>query len=312
MVRNYFKVFYICSLLVFNYTSLNALSIPKTSKFDKRITYTTYNADDVVLVKCKEGYVSIIEFEKDERILNIATGFSDGWEVIDKDNYIFIRPKSYTIKAEEQNISDENGEKVEFSSSVIQPNATDWKTNLIITTNKNKIYTFDLELGDSNKINYKLAFNYITPKEQLEKEKALKEMIDKQAKEKAEYQKEIERNTIPRNWNFIMHVNKGSETIAPDFAYDDGVFTYLGFNSTKTIPSVFLYDDINKESIVNNHIKKDGKYDVIVIHKTAKKILLRSGNKLVGIINEGYGQNPLDRTYSTTKDNIKREIINNE
>lgn len=166
MVKNNFKVFCIGFLLIFNSVSLYALSTPKTSKFDKRITYTTYNADDVVLIKCKEGYVSIIEFEKDERILNIATGFSDGWEVMDKDNYLFIKPKSYVMKAEEQNMSDENGEKVEFyGSSVIQPNPTDWKTNLIITTNKDKIYTFDLELGEANKINYKLAFNYITPKE---------------------------------------------------------------------------------------------------------------------------------------------------
>lgn len=313
MVKNNFKVFCIGFLLIFNSVNLYALSTPKTSKFDKRITYTTYNADDVVLIKCKEGYVSIIEFEKDERILNIATGFSDGWEVMDKDNYLFIKPKSYVMKAEEQNMSDENGEKVEFyGSSVIQPNPTDWKTNLIVTTNKDKIYTFDLELGEANKINYKLAFNYITPKEQLDKAKAQKEIAEKQAKEKAEYQKEIERNTIPRNWNFVMHVNKDSQTIAPDFAYDDGVFTYLGFSSTKTIPSVFLYDEVNKESILNNHIKKDGKYDVIVIHKTAEKILLRSGNKLVGIVNKGYGQNPLDRTYSTNKDNIQREIIDNE
>lgn len=313
MVKNSFKVFYIGFLLIFNSANLYALSTPKTSKFDKRITYTTYNADDVVLIKCKEGYVSIIEFEKDERILNIATGFSDGWEVMDKDNYLFIKPKSYVMKAEEQNMSDENGEKVEFyGSSVIQPNPTDWKTNLIITTNKDKIYTFDLELGEANKINYKLAFNYITPKEQLDKAQAQKEIAEKQAKEKAEYQKEIERNTIPRNWNFVMHVNKDSQTIAPDFAYDDGVFTYLGFSSTKTIPSVFLYDEVNKESILNNHIKKDGKYDVIVIHKTAENILLRSGNKLVGIVNKGYGQNPLDRTYSTNKDNIQREIIDNE
>lgn len=313
MVKNNFKVFCIGFLLIFNSVNLYALSTPKTSKFDKRITYTTYNADDVVLIKCKEGYVSIIEFEKDERILNIATGFSDGWEVMDKDNYLFIKPKSYVMKAEEQNMSDENGEKVEFyGSSVIQPNPTDWKTNLIITTNKDKIYTFDLELGEANKINYKLAFNYITPKEQLDKAKAQKEIAEKQAKEKAEYQKEIERNTIPRNWNFVMHVNKDSQTIAPDFAYDDGVFTYLGFSSTKTIPSVFLYDEVNKENILNNHIKKDGKYDVIVIHKTAEKILLRSGNKLVGIVNKGYGQNPLDRTYSTNKDNIQREIIDNE
>ena len=105
-----------------------------------------------------------------------------------------------------------------------------------------------------------------------------------------------------------MHVNKGSETIAPDFAYDDGVFTYLGFNSTKTIPSVFLYDETNKESILNTHLKKDGKFDVLVIHQTAKQILLRSGNKLVGIMNSGYAKNPLEQTRETTGKSVSREI----
>ena len=310
MIKYNKKLFNIILFLLAITINLHALNLPKTSKFDKRITYATYNADDVVLVNCKEGFVSIIEFEKDERIVNIATGFSDGWEVMDKDNYLFIKPKSYAIKSEEQNMTDENGAQIEFyGSSIIQPNATDWKTNLIVTTNKDKVYTFDLEIGEIDKINYKLAFNYITPKEQLDKEKADKELAERIAKEKALYQKEIERNTIPRNWNFVMHVNKNSDNIVPDYAYDDGVFTYLGFNSTKTIPSVFLYDEINKESILNRHVKKDGKYDVIVIHKTAEKILLRSGDKLVGIINKGYGQNPLDKTYSTNKDNIQREIM---
>jgi len=162
-------------------------------------------------------------------------------------------------------MTNESGEQIEFyGSSVIQPNAADWKTNLIITTNKDKVYTFDLELGEINKINYKLTFNYATPKEKIEKEKAEKELAEKAAKEKALYKKEIDRNTIPRNWNFAMHVNKDSETITPDYAYDDGVFTYLGFSSTKTIPSVFLFDDANKESILNTHIKKDGKYDNII------------------------------------------------
>lgn len=312
----YFKSIILISLIA---SGTNALTTPKSSKFDKRITYTTYNADDVILIKCKAGFVSLIEFEKDERIINAFVGFGDGWEVGDRENFVIVKPKSYQIKQEEQTLVDENGDQVAIDGmpSVIQPSDSpdDWKTNLIITTNKNKVYTFDLELADQNKskdINYKLSFSYTTPKEKLAKQKAEQELAQKIAKEKAEYKKEIERNNIPRNWNFVMHVNKNSKTIAPDFAYDDGVFTYLGFKSTKTIPSVFMYDEINKESILNSHVKKDGKFEVIVIHKTAEKILLRSGDKLVGIINQGYGKNPLDKTYDTNKDNIQREIIDNE
>ncbi|EAL5953234.1 P-type conjugative transfer protein VirB9, partial [Campylobacter coli] len=118
---------------------------------------------------------------------------------------------------------------------------------------------------------------------------------------------DLNKNTIPRNWDFYMKVNKGSEDIAPNFAYDDGVFTYLGFDNTKTFPAVFMYDN-GKESILNTHIKKDGNYDVLVVQKIAKQILLRSGDKVVGIFNRGYAKNPLNKTRETSNENIQREI----
>lgn len=207
-------------------------------------------------------------------------------------------------------MTDSNGDEIDFQMpTVIQPNAKEWDTNLIVTTT-HRIYLFDLKIDE--KINYKVQFNY--PQDKKLKDKMAK-MANDRAKQEQEELKELEKETsrvnVPRNWDFLMHVNKGSDTIAPDFAYDDGVFTYLGFNSTKTIPSIFLFDEQNKESILNTHLKKDGDYDVLVVHKTANKILLRSGDKLVGIFNNSYAKNPLSKTYDTTKLNIEREIIDN-
>lgn len=301
MLRKFLNASYILILLS---SFAHALDIPKSSNLDPRITFAMYEAKNVVLIRCKVGYVSMVEFEKDERILNIATGFLAGWEISDKDNYLFIKPKAYAINTAEQDMTDENGDKIKFQgSTIIQPNENDWKTNLLVTTNKNRVYHFDLVLANNkNNVNYRVEFAYTTQKDELK----IKQKI---AKQKAELKKELERVNIPRNWNFVMHVNKDSQSITPDFAYDDGVFTYLGFSTTKTIPSAFLFDKKNKESILNTHIKKDGKYDVLVIHKTAKQILLRSGDKLVGIFNKGYGQNPKDETNNTNKANIIREII---
>lgn len=312
-MNRFLLIVVICSSVLFGATN------PKSSKFDNRIKFAKYNADDVFSINCKNGFVSMLEFSSDERIINIATGFSDGWELIDRENFLFIKPKTYIVKQEEQSMADENGETVDMQSAAmaIQPNKEDWKTNLIVTTTK-RIYVFDLELlEDKDKeVNYKTEFSY--PDEVKQKTKQQEEFkhkleLDQQNKEKLEI--ELNKTTIPRNWDFMMHVNKGSETISPDFAYDDGVFTYLGFNNTKTIPSVFLYEFVGgepKESILNTHLKKDGNYDVLVVHKTAKRILLRSGNKLVGIQNDGYAKNPLPKTYETNSKSVKREIIVNE
>lgn len=68
---------------------------------------------------------------------------------------------------------------------------------------------------------------------------------------------------------------------------------------------------INKEQIVNQHIKKEGKFSVLVIHSIHKQILLRSGDKLVGIFNKDYVLNPLPKALETSNEaEVKRELKN--
>ncbi|MCR1812080.1 P-type conjugative transfer protein VirB9 [Sulfurospirillum sp. hDNRA2] len=284
-----------------------ALSLPQSSKFDQRVAYAVYNADDVFLIKAKDGYVSVLQFANDERIINIATGFSAGWDLIDRENMLFVRPKAYQIQ--NGNGNDEEGNPIQ----AIKPTASEWKTNVVVTTNK-RVYVFDLILIEQEKNEkiekptYKLSFNYpMDEKAKLEAE----QNATKAQNDQKEIDAKLERTAIPRNWEFYMKVNQGSEDITPSFAYDDGVFTYLGFDTTKTFPSVFMFENDN-ESILNTHVKKDGKYDVLVVHKVTKQILLRSGSKLVGILNAGYGKNPIPETRQTSSDQVEREVIKNE
>lgn len=291
------KKIILASLLLGNFVW--ALNVPKTSIFDKRIAYAVYNADDVFQINSKNGYVSVLEFGVDERIINTATGFAEGWDLTQKDNLLFIKPKAYKTQLVHQ---DENSTAEQQSSQefVVDPNPYDWKTNLIVITNLNT-YVLDLKLvSQNNNATYKLSFSY--PKKDLQ---ATKELLE--AVEQENIRTDLDKNTIPRNWDFYMKVNKGSKDISPNFAYDDGVFTYLGFDNTKTFPAVFMYEN-GKESILNTHIKKDGNYEVLVIQKTTKQILLRSGDKVVGIFNRGYAKNPLRKTRETSNENIQREI----
>ncbi|OCR84599.1 P-type conjugative transfer protein VirB9, partial [Campylobacter fetus] len=281
-------------------TTVFALNVPSKSDDDGRITYANYNANDVFKVNAKNGFVTVLEFDKNEKILNTATGFAEGWDLIEKGNLLFIKPKAYKTNL---STSDDGAEQQEF---IVDPTPKDWKTNLIVVTDVHS-YVFDLILvRDITNATYKLKFSYP------EKIKEIRETEKAKEKEFIEEQKinvELEKNEVPRNWNFVMKVNKGSEDIAPNFAYDDGLFTYLGFDNTKTFPAVFLFENSN-ESILNTHIKKDGNYDVLVIHKVAKEIILRSGDKVVGINNNGYGQNPLPKTKEVANDEILERKVN--
>ena len=174
------KTSIISSLLILGLgANLYALNVPESAKADKRMTFAQYDANDVFLINAKNGYVSMVKFADDERIVNIATGFSDGWDLVDKENFLFIKPKSYVAQpTEQQQAYDEDGNQIQYDQSlVIQPNEEDWKTNLIVTTNK-RIYVFDLSLQSSKKTNYRVEFLYpldlqaAAASEQLAKERA--------------------------------------------------------------------------------------------------------------------------------------------
>lgn len=284
---------------VFTINALFAIDIPKSTLFDKRIVYTNFNKDDVFQIYAKNGYTTVIQFSENERILDIASGFSSGWDIQDRRNFVFIKPKSY-----ESNFAvDELGETIN-KKMIIDPNPNDWKTNLIVLTNKRE-YVFNLDLNIEKNSHFKLTFKY--PQDEQEK-KQQKEKLKKEIIEKDEIKEELNKTAIPRNWDYYMNQKKDSENISPTFAYDDGQFTYLGFSSTKDIPSVFLYEN-DKESILNTHIKKDGNYDVLIIQKTAKQFVLRSGDRIVGIWNKSFGINPKEVPQTTISKDVRREII---
>lgn len=284
------------------------LQSPEKSKQDGRIQSTTFNSKNIYKVVSMNGYQTLLRFADDERIVDVACGFPDGWDLQERGYRLFVQPKVYTTKVK-------NGRSKQ--DVIIEPNKKDWKTNLIVTTNKRE-YVFMLYLTkNSNLATYKLDFRY----PQVERQKAIElknklaqikaqKLSKKEQKKKIERIKEkLNRTTVPRNWEFYMKIKKDSESIIPSYAYDDGVFTYIGFDSTKTFPSAFGADKNGKESMLNVHVTKDGKFDVLVIHKTLPIILLRSGDKLVGILNKGYAKNPTPKTRQTSNKDIVREVI---
>ena len=274
-----------------------AIDIPRTSKYDDRMQYINYNSDDVTEIRAKDGFVTAITFSNGEEVNDIAVGFSGGWDVKDNRNNVYIRPKALQ--------QGENG--------FFEPKVGEWGTNLLIVTNKYS-YAFDLKLVSDNKDRsaYFIKFAYPT-EEQLKRNAEAKEKAEKQraiAQQKAEkaeaeaVNKSLDKFTVPRNWDYTMRVGKDSREIAPKFAYDDGVRTYIGFDTTNSIPSVFYYQG-EQEMMSNTSVKKQGNYTVIVVHKTATRFILRSGDQVVGIINYGFGKNPTSQVTTTTNQVIR-------
>lgn len=268
-----------------------AVQIPSRSPYDSRIQAINYNAANVTEIMAKTGYATVVNFGADEVIIDIASGFTNGWDIKDNNNRVFIKPVAFSNNSE-----------------VIEPNPTQWNTNLIITTNK-RVYSFDLNLiPDAEKNNaYVVNFSYpqeIAKQRQIAYQKAEQERQQRLNKEAVN--NDLEAMPSPKNWNYGMKVGEDSQSITPDFVYDDATRTFIGFSPEKSIPAVFYYQG-EQEMMSNVTTKQQGKYTVIVLMKTAPKLILRSGKEVIGIINHAYGKYVSDGS-NTSNGNVLREV----
>lgn len=270
-----------------------ALELPTPSHADSRIQYVDYKSFDIVKVNAAPAIGSQIVFSNNEEILDVASGFSQGWEFANRGNILFIKVKS-----------------LKTDQGLILPNSEDWNTNLLITTDK-KLYAFDLNVVDKDDplapVTYRLQFKY-PEDEQAEKNRIA--LAEKEKKRNDWLAKETERRLkteryAATNWNYTMQIGENSKNIAPSMAYDDGKFTYLKFPSNNIFPVAFVLDDSGEESIINSHVEND----FLVLHVIAEKFYLRSGNKVIGIYNEGINHNDNKRLNNgTTVPRLKRTV----
>jgi len=278
------------AVLALAHTCAFAVDVPVSSRYDNRIQYVNYNAGDVVLVRALAGLGTRIVFGADEEIIDIASGFTQGWEFSDRRNILYIKPKSV-----------QQGENL-----FLTPQSGQWDTNLMVTTNRH-MYDFDLKLmpgshrdGASaavHRVAYRVQFLY--PDQEREQKRTNDQAQATQAK--------LDTAPAPLNWNYSMQIGENSEGIAPTMAYDDGRFTYLRFPNNRDFPAAFLVAADKSESIVNSHIDP-GTPDVLVVHRVAPALILRLGNAVVGVYNESYDADGLPPAHGTTVPDVQRVI----
>lgn len=273
-----------------------AADVPQGSRFDNRIQYVNYNPGDVVIVRAVVGLGARVVFSPDEIILDVASGFTQGWEFNDRRNILYIKPKSIQVG--------QGGEPM-------APVAGKWNTNLMVTTNL-RMYDIDLHLlpgsntgksptSTSSRIAYRVEYKY--PADEQATAKALAE------KHRAEVKLGVK--PTPRNWNYSMQIGDLSENIAPTMAYDDGLFTYLKFPNNRDLPAAFLVAADKTESLVNSHIDPTT-LDTLVLQRVSKEVVLRLGNAVIGIYNDSFDIDGVPATNGTTVPGVMRVIKSGE
>jgi type IV secretion system protein VirB9 len=172
--------------------------------------------------------------------------------------------------------------------------------NLEVTTDK-RVYSFDFVLDKNFKrdVDGMFRVTFVYPEEA--------KKVDKEAVAAALVQERLDGKTKPRNWNYAKEALPGSEGIDPVMAYDDGRFTYIKFKGNQEMPDVKAVDASGAESQVDSHIEGESK-DTLVVHRVAKRLVLRLGKQVVGIWNDGFGDPGVTAPDGVTVEGLKRVV----
>ena len=287
--------YHIFTLILMISSLAQATDIPKASVFDQRIQHVSYNKDDVVLIRAVKGVAFRVVLAEDEKIIDVASGFTEGWEFSDRDNILYIKAKP----VESSNTKD-----------TILPVAGKWDTNIMIKSDR-RLYDIDLRLvpflkeehpSEHRWIAYRVEFNYPEDEEEARREVARKIIAEDEDRRR---QARMDADPVPRNWDYSMQIGTNSSGIAPSMAFDDGRFVYLKFPNNRDFPAVFIVGSDNGESLVNSHINPNHP-DILVVQRMSEKMVLRLGSSVVAVFNDSFDIDGLAPRNGTTLHNVER------
>lgn len=272
---------------------VQAMDRGQNSPFDHRVKTVQYNPMDTVEVDGVVGVATHIEVAPDEQYVTHAFGQSGGWAFSHKDNHFFLRPQE------------------EHSD-----------TNLTIVTNKRRYYIL---------LNYIGSYTVEENGEQVEKfietpwtmraatvglvyEYPMEDM--QKANEEAERMRVQQALNEadpgqPVNLNYRMSDETDSHSIQPLNAWDNYEFTYFRFPQNAALPTIFVIGPDGREAMVNASVEGEHN-NVMVVQQTAREWRIRYGDRVVGVVNDGYNPSIGGTTTGTVSQRVERVVKESE
>lgn len=218
------------------------------SPHDNRIHLFNYNPDDVFAINTHIGKAALIQLESGEYLdeENGAVGMGDGesWSLVARGNNIIFKP----IKE--------------------QP-----ETNIVLVSNR-RTYAIELHNNPMLPPTYIARFIYPEDEDVQGQQNGVKPVAMKSVGKSADGKTIM----IDAKYN-VDYLYRGSSTIKPTNAWNDGRFTYLQYNHAGDLPAVYRVLPDNSEMLVNTHVEND----TLVLQEVNPVYRVRFG-KLVGDI----------------------------
>lgn len=224
-----------------------------SSAMAQEVREIPYRPDQVVRVNTGLGIATQIEISSQEQVKDFGTGFSDGWELVRRDNIFYIRPKNVDVD----------------TNMYIRTNMRSYLLDLKVSATKWKT----LEEAKNAGVFYKIRFVYGS------------EEPDK-ASPLASANAVLSPTAAALNSQSSYHLsydystNSDVSTIVPTRVYDNGQFTYIHLPPLANFPAVFGRNERNgEEFLVNTKSEKN----VMVVLGVYPFLVMRLGNDVVGL-----------------------------
>lgn len=258
--------------------------IPQASRYDARVQQVVYNPLNVTVVSTRPGFMTTLVFDSDEAVISARPGFEEAWEATPDANRVNIRPVALVQGAP--------GADGNTTQVVIPPNSRDWHTNMLVVTTR-RLYNVELNVIDDKSPQqpaFQVSYRYLGEAQEKASREAAASALEREKKQQqTDIQQALNTAQTPRNWDYLSYPGRDSARIVPDFAYDDGRFTFVGFSPAKSIPSVTKVLN-GLEHVVNSSVRRKGNFTVLVIQEVTPRLVLRSGHAVVGLENRGFGR----------------------
>jgi len=281
IIRSLFAALFVLSVA----TLAMAVELPRQAPADGRIRFVDYQPYNVVRIVGTLRSSVQIEFAADEDIAHAALGNAIAWEIAPAGNILFLKPRE------------------------MQP-----ATNLsVVTTRKDgsqRSYQIELIVRGSKEAQdgsvglppdayFYVKYRYPSDDAERRRQAALQRSAAAAAGEASETLALDEANG-PRNWRYTA---QGSEEIEPTSIYDNGKVTTIAFTGNTEIPAIFIVNTDGTEGLVPKSVE-GGK---VLVHAIAAKFVLRRGDDVLCLFNEGFdpeGQDPGTKTTSPAVERI--------
>jgi type IV secretion system protein VirB9 len=241
---------------------LLALAAPAFAE-DPRLVERLYDPDAVVRVEGRANVQTTIRFGEDELIENVAIGDSTAWQVTPnkRANLLFVKPLADRAS-----------------------------TNMTVVTDRHT-YLFDLIASPVTRTPlYVLSFTYPVELQETRQAAAGGAPVSEgpspvELAAASDPYAVVDPALLNRAWSA-----KGDRALLPAEVYDDGNATFLAWPTGTPQPAILIKDHEGTEGPVNYAVRGD----VIVVEGVPREIVLRSGEDVATLTNQGPVRAPVN------------------